>query len=162
VPPEASALIRSSGSIDAAYAAQYTCDVLVEDTSLPSTLEVVNVQVQVIDVFTQNVLIEFSVPTSASLSPSTRFGTASVVLVDAATLQMLTQKVIDTGLRQEVMARFTLEARTPGGSLVAAPTIDFPIAISVTGSCVAPAGQFCWGPQAKPASDCALGIDEPT
>jgi hypothetical protein len=161
VPVQLSAPLQSRGTIDAALTGEYTCTVLVEGTSLPSPVEVVNVEVAVLDPVTQSAITQFSVPTSASLSPSTPLGAASVILIDHNTLAVLGQKVVATGRVQEVVSRFSMVGRTADGAEVGAPPIDLPIDIRMFSSCVSPVGQACFGDQAKPVVDCRLGIDEP-
>jgi hypothetical protein len=161
VTDPATAHLLLGGTIDAWYAGQYTCVALVEGRDLGTPITLFEAEVQVLDpVQGGAVLTEFSVPITGSVDPGTGFGTASVVSLDATTLQALEQKVFASGEIQTVVSRFFLRGRDAGGAELDTPLLDYPIAVSAANSCAGIPGQPCVG-TAPAMPDCRLGSDEP-
>jgi hypothetical protein len=167
------------GSVDAAYAGEYTCFAAVENqlvaqgnaTTLRTEtagVELYEAEVQVLDPSQGNAALkQFSVPISGYVDPSVAgqdgISGTEIVFVDAATLQAEAKKVIGANKVQTVVASVIVLGQTLGGTQVHSQEFLFPIDIYVGGTCYEPPGMGCCGGSGSSVTtDCRLGIDEST
>lgn len=168
--------LQLEGTIDAAFAGEYVCTMLVENQLVargdPTTLktetsgvELYEAEVQVLSA-AGAVLNEFSVPITGFLDPGMSgedgAGASEVVMIDAATLQSQGAMVASTGIQQQVVSSVIAKGRTLGGLEVHTQKFLFPILISNGSSCATTPGMPCvGGTMTTSTADCRLGIDEP-
>jgi hypothetical protein len=168
------------GSIDAAFAGEYTATLQVENQIVPrgnpntlktetSGVQLYDAEVQVLDPATNGPIAQFSVPVSGFVPPGSGgtpgLGLTEVVMIDSATVRSLRQKVISTNTVQEVVASVIVRGRTLGDLEVHTQEFLFPIQVFSGGTCFSP-GATCVTTMASNSGSttgvCRLGLDEQT
>ncbi len=167
-------VINYLGEIDAAYASEYSCLLLMENQMVqqgnPTTLRTETDGVQLytaeVQVLTSSyqLISEFSVPITGYVPPGSGgtpgIGGTDVVLLDPATVKAQAALVATKG-SQNVVVSVILHGTTLGGVNIATGVWQYPITIIDGGSCVVPAGSMCVSSTATATTDCRLGLDEP-
>jgi len=174
--------MQLGGTIDAAYAGQYLCTVLVENQLVargdPTTLKTETSGVQLYDAEVQVLdptqldssgnmlaLTQFSVPITGFVDPGTAglpgTGATDVIMVDAATIQAEAAKVSGTGKVQTVVASVIIRGMTLGGLQVHTQDFLYPIEVFEGSTCVEPMSGMCISTMPSTSmNDCRLGVDE--
>ena len=159
----ATAPLRTRGTIDAAFAQEYTCMAAGQGGALSSPVVLFEAEVQVLDPAQGNaVLKEFSSPITAPLQPDAGGNAAAfadVLVLDASTVRAEAKKVAGSGQVQTVVARFLVVGRLADGTQLATPFVDYPIDVWFGATSIDTGGLPCVGPTSVPA-DCRLGVDE--
>jgi hypothetical protein len=168
-----------AGSIDALFAGEYTNIVIVENqmvaTSDPATLktetnsvQLYEAEVQVLDPSQGNgAIAKYSTPVSGFADPamSSQPGNTGceVLMIDAATMQTVAQKVVSTNKVQTVDSSVVIKGRTLGGQEVHTQEFLFPIQIFYGTTCGSAGGNACISAMSQNImADCRLGLDENT
>ena len=168
-----------AGSIDAAYAGEYTNVVLVENQMVArgnattlntetSGVQLYEAEVQVLDPSQGNgAIAKFSTPVAGFADPSMSgqagAGAAEVLMIDAATVSSLAAKVVNNGVEQTVVASVIILGRTLGGQEVHTQEFLFPIQVFYGTTCAATGGNACISTMSMNImNDCRLGLDETT
>jgi hypothetical protein len=168
----------TSGSIDSAYAGQYSNVVIVENqmvaTGDPTTLktetngvQLYEAEVQVLSPAQGNgALAKFSTPVSGFADPamSSQAGStgSQVLMIDATTLGTLAQTVVNTKKVQTVVASVVIKGRTLGGQEVHTQEFLFPIQVFYGTTCTSVSGACHSDMAMNVMADCRLGLDEST
>jgi hypothetical protein len=159
--------LELSASIDAAYAPEYNCVAVVKNSGT-SDVTFFEADVQVLDPVRGDMPIsQYSAPitgfVAARTSDSASVGVCDVLLVDAATVTSLAQKVISTLTVQSVVASVVLRGHTPDGQEVQSNTFTYPINVRYASTCTDSTGTPCVGASSPPSSPpCRVGLDGPT
>lgn len=175
-----SAPFLSKGALDAAFASEYNCPLMMEnqlvvrgDTNKLRT-ETSRISVYAADVTLLNgegkiitradgSSAQFTTTISGFVDPGTGatpgFGATFVTLIDAATAGDLGEAARTTCLLQEVEARVIVHGRTLGGTELTSNEFAFPIQVGYGVLCVDPPGVSCKSATDKPPDNCRLGLD---
>jgi hypothetical protein len=171
--------LQLGGFIDGSYAAQYLCTALVENQLVPrgdpnklrvetSRVELYEADVQVLNTDMQVISgpsgpAQFSVPVTGFVDPSSGnspgTGLATVVMLDARTVQNLAKQAASSNTVQQVVASIVIRGRTLGGLEVHTNEFLYPIDVCAGCQCFQPPGKLCVGGMDQPDDDCRLGID---
>jgi hypothetical protein len=173
-----SAEVLLSGRLDGVYAAEYSCmlefanQLVTRADSAKLRTETSNillyqaeVQVLTIDPVNPTAYAKFTVPITGDADPARGgtpgYGVTNVTLIDAATVKQLTNKVLQTGYQQSVVASVVLHGRTGGGLEITSQEFRFPIDVSAGTSCIEPAGtETCYKPGTEAKSTCLAGLGD--
>ncbi len=176
-------VLQLGGTVDAVYAGEYLCTVLVENQLVPrgdpntlktetSGVQLYDAEVQVLDPTQTDAsgnmlaITQFSVPITGFIDPGTAglpgTGTSDVIMVPASTIQSEAAKVASKGKEQTVVASVVIRGQTLGGLQVHTQEFLYPIRIFDGGTCVEPmSGMGCVSDMpAMTMNDCRLGVDE--
>jgi hypothetical protein len=179
-----SSVLTLGGTIDALYAGQYACTLIVENQLVPrgdpttlktetSGVQLYDAEVQVLDPSTadangnMSAITQFSVPITGFVDPgmagTAGIGTTDVIMVDAATITAEGKKVASKGKVQTVVASVVVRGVTLGGLQVHSQEFLYPVQISAGGTCVEPMSGACVSTMtaSSTTADCKLGVDEP-
>ena len=168
-----------AGSIDAAYAGQYSNVVIVENqmvaTANPTTLmtetsgvQLYEAEVQVLDPSQNNgALAKYSTPVAGFADPAMSGQAGStgseVLMIDAGTIAILAARVQSQKAVQQVVSSVIIKGRTLGGLEVHTQEFLFPVSVFYGTTCGSTGGMACISAMSQNImNDCRLGLDENT